>query len=61
MVTSLKFKLESGGASANFLDLKIFKGKRFHTKGLLDIEIYQKTLNAYTYIPYTSLTTQDTR
>jgi len=54
MVPSLKFKLESGGASANFLDLKIFKGRRFHTEGLLDIEIYQKPLNAYAYIPYSS-------
>ena len=42
MVPSLKFKLESGGPSANFLDLKIFKGKRFI---LLEYWIWKSTKN----------------
>jgi len=54
MVPSIKFSLESNGTSVNFLDLTIYKGKRFYSSGLLDLKTYQKPVNAYLYIPYTS-------
>ena len=37
-----------------FMDLVIFKGKRFTECNLLDIKVYQKELNIYSYIPFTS-------
>ena len=37
-----------------FLDLHIFKGKRFTERNLMDIKIYQKPQNKYLYIPLNS-------
>ena len=54
MVPYIKFSLESNGTSVIFLDFTIYKGKRFYSSGLLDFKLYQKPLNAYLYVPYTS-------
>ena len=54
LVPSINLTLESHGTSVNFLDLKIFKGHRFLNKNKLDIRTYQKPLNLYLYIPFSS-------
>ena len=38
-----------------FLDLCIYKGKRFFASGKFDIELYQKEENIYAYIPFKSV------
>ena len=43
-----KFKY---GSKVEYMDLVIFKGNRFHQKGLFDIKIFQKEQNLYAYIP----------
>lgn len=40
--------------SVDFLDISIFKGKRFNTTQRLDFRTYQKPLNLYLYLPYSS-------
>jgi hypothetical protein len=42
------------GSRVDFLDLTIYKGRRFKATGILDIKVYQKPLNAYLYIPFSS-------
>jgi hypothetical protein len=42
------------GSTADFLDLAISKGTQFLATGYLDIEVFQKTLNKYLYLPPTS-------
>lgn len=37
-----------------FMDVRLYKGARFHAKGLLDMETYQKSLNKYLYVPFCS-------
>jgi hypothetical protein len=39
------------GTSVNFLDLELFLGPRYTREKLIDIKIYQKTMNKYLYIP----------
>lgn len=41
-------------SSINILDLVLFKGDDFHTSGKLSTRCFQKPLNAYQYIPFTS-------
>ena len=47
--------LELSGHISNqeivMLDLRIYKGPRFYTTGILDISLYQKPYNRYAYIP----------
>ena len=54
LVESITLSLESFGSSANFLDLTIYKGKRFQKEGRLDIKIFQKPMNKYLYLPFTT-------
>jgi len=44
--------------SCIFLDVQIFKGSSFAHSGLLDVVLYQKPINKYQYIPYTSFHTR---
>ena len=37
-----------------FMDVRLYKGSRFHDTGVLDMETYQKLLNKYLYVPYWS-------
>jgi hypothetical protein len=37
-----------------FMDVRLYKGARFHEQGVLDMETYQKTLNKYLYVPFCS-------
>lgn len=41
-------------SSINILDIVLFKGDDFHTSGKLSTRCFQKPLNAYQYIPFTS-------
>jgi hypothetical protein len=54
MVPSIQVSLQMAGDKVNYLDLVIFKGERFLNSGLLDLDIYQKPLNIYSYFPYHS-------
>lgn len=47
---SIKFEFISNSQSCIFLDLVIFKGKRFQESGILDLRTYQKELNLFMYI-----------
>ena len=38
----------------DFLDVSIFKGKRFKTEKHLDLTLYQKHINKYLYFPFSS-------
>lgn len=39
---------------AIILDLVVYKGPRFNSSSILDITLYQKSFNLYTYIPFSS-------
>ena len=54
LVESISLSLESFGISVNFLDLTIYKGKRFRREGRLDIKIFQKPMNKYLYLPFST-------
>lgn len=42
------------GVSAVWLDLRIFVGPRFSTSNRLDVELFQKPLNKYLYLPWST-------
>lgn len=52
----IKLEATHSDVSVDFLDIKIVKGNRFYQEDphIVDIEIHQKALNAYLYIPYIS-------
>lgn len=52
----LDFKVNQ--ESNEYLDLEIYKGKRFKSLNILDIKVHQKSMNMYLYIPYRSFHTQ---
>jgi hypothetical protein len=60
MVESIKIDKIEYGDKVNFLDLCIYKGKRFLGHGKFDIKLYQKKENIYAYIPYRSVHQQHT-
>ena len=39
----------------NFLDVFLYKGQRFLNSGILDTKVYQKPINLYLYIGFTSM------
>jgi hypothetical protein len=51
---SLKFEQTRSLESIDFLDLTIFKGKRFAQTGILDTKIYTKPTNRFQYLYRTS-------
>jgi hypothetical protein len=53
-IPSLKFTTIVNSDRIPFLDLLLYKGKRFKTKGIIDLKTYEKELNKYLYIPYDS-------
>ena len=46
----LKFTVEISDTELTYLDLKIFKGPRFRTNGLLDTKIYTKPTETFQYL-----------
>lgn len=51
---NLCFTHHLGHDSIDFLDLSIFKGHRFNLTNILDTKTFQKQLNLYQYLHYTS-------
>ena len=47
--------------AVDYLDIHIFQGSRFHSSGTLDLSLYQKTLNLYLYLPFSSFHTIATK
>jgi hypothetical protein len=54
MHPSLKLTVTIDDSKASFLDITIFKGKRFRTEGKLDSKPFEKQMNPYLYIPFSS-------
>lgn len=50
----LRFECVTQRTHAVFLDLLIFKGHRFYSTGVFDLNVHQKSMNLYLYIPYHS-------
>lgn len=50
----LKFEFTQDSTQASFLDLSISKGTRFLREGRLDLQVHQKCMNLYLYIPFNS-------
>ena len=51
---NLNFTNQQSPHSIDFLDLTIYKGPTFHFTNILDTKTYQKQLNLYQYLHYTS-------
>jgi hypothetical protein len=60
MVKSIKIDKIEFGDKVHFLDLSIYKGRRFFAIGKFDIKLYQKEENIYAYIPFNSMHLQHT-
>lgn len=54
MGPQIRFTVERSGAGVVYCDLVVFKGRRFQETGRLDTDVYQKPINAYSYIPRSS-------
>jgi hypothetical protein len=52
--SKLRFEFIQDSTRASFLDLAISKGTRFKTEGRFDLEVHQKSMNLYLYIPFNS-------
>lgn len=50
----LVFEFVTDPNEASFLDLLLFKGKRFQAEGIFDMRVHQKKMNLYLYIPFDS-------
>jgi hypothetical protein len=51
---SIRLDVTRSETAVNFLDLRIYKGVRFYQKGILDLSVHEKLLNAHLYIPFSS-------
>lgn len=51
---TLQFNIEQMGSTVNFLDLTIYKGRRYATLGLLDFKPYTKPTNNKCFNHYTT-------
>ncbi|CAI5471116.1 unnamed protein product [Closterium sp. Yama58-4] len=51
---NIKLTWHISDSSADFLDMVIFKGPRFAEKGNLDLKTFQKPMNSYLYLPFSS-------
>lgn len=54
MHPALTFTVTVSEDCANFMDLTIYKGKRFASEGKFDLKPYEKPANLYLYVPYSS-------
>ena len=50
----LQFEFTQDSTRASFLDLAISKGPRFMNENRFDLEVHQKSMNLYLYIPFNS-------
>ena len=53
-IPSIRFTTKDSAKQIEFLDLLIFKGRRFLDRNIFDIKTYEKELNKYLYIPRSS-------
>lgn len=51
---NIKITWEISDSTVNFLDLTIYKGARFQSKGLIDLATFGKAMNPYLYVPFSS-------
>ena len=51
---NINFILDFSYNSIDFLDIKIYKGKKFSNQGLLDFQPYRKTCHKNSYLSYDS-------
>lgn len=61
MERHIKLEFQDSLSTATFLDLVFFKGPRYEKERILDSKVYQKPLNAYLYIPFSSYHTLNTK
>ena len=54
LVPSIKLTWVVSETTLDFLDITMFKGPRFQATGRLDVRVYQKPVNTYLYLPYSS-------
>lgn len=54
----LIFEFAGDDKEATFLDLTLYKGRRFHQQDIFDFRVHQKSMNLYLYIPYHSFHTE---
>jgi hypothetical protein len=59
LVPSIVLSIQQCGNTVNFLDITIYKGRRFFECGRFDMKTFQKPLNSYNYIPFTSAHAKD--
>ncbi len=52
--TTIKFTHESSTTSVDFLDITIYKGKRFELQNILDVKPFFKKTNKFQYLQYKS-------
>ena len=52
--STLRFTWEISHAHVEFLDLNIFKGKRFHQRNLLDLSTHLKKTHTFQYLHFSS-------
>lgn len=52
--SSIKVNWNISQHNMNFLDLKIVKGVKFDTYGILDTKMFQKSMNLFLYLPFNS-------
>jgi hypothetical protein len=58
MHPKIRFEFVVESHKAAFLDLSISKGERFQREGRFDLNVHQKKMNLYLYIPYRSFHTE---
>ena len=58
---SIEFTFSISEDRAEFLDVVIYKGERYHTTKLFDTSVHQKSMNQYLYFPYSSYHTRHTK
>lgn len=58
MHPKIRFEFVTNAHKAAFLDLCISKGDRFAREGRFDLDVHQKKMNLYLYIPYRSFHTE---
>jgi hypothetical protein len=54
LVPEIKLTWEISSTHLDFLDLHLYKGERFKSTGILDMETFQKRMNMYLYVPFCS-------
>lgn len=54
LIPEIKLTWHISRDNMDFMDVRLFKGKRFDACQILDMETYQKSMNKYLYVPFCS-------